>query len=136
MSAIAISTADKPRSDLQKKVAILRALFVTIGGMTTRTLLLVGCLCWPALGQQQANRPAQTGHIANNVVFMQPGDKFGVNLAEAADGVSLSITEEADLKNASLVLSFRQEKKMMLLTIENRIEHWLTYEALCPLERT
>jgi hypothetical protein len=114
---------------LQKEVAILRAFFVTIGGMTTRILLLVGCLCWPALGQQQTTPPAQTGHIANNVVFMQPGDKFGVNLAAAADGMPLSITEEADLKNANLVLSFSQEKGMMLLTIENRTEHWLTYEA-------
>ncbi len=77
-----------------------------------------------------ANHPSsQTGPIANNVVFIQPGDKFGANLAAAADGMPLSITEGADLKNANLVLSFSQEKGMMLLTIENRTEHWLTYEA-------
>jgi hypothetical protein len=34
-----------------------------------------------------------------------------------------------NLKKANLVLSFRQEKGMMLFTIENRTEHWLTYEA-------
>jgi hypothetical protein len=60
---------------------------------------------------------------------MSPGDKFGVNLAGAADGKALSITEEPNLKNASLVLSFTQEKGMMLFMIENRTEHWLTYEA-------
>ena len=60
---------------------------------------------------------------------MSPGDKFGVNLAGAADGAPLSITEEPDLKKANLVLSFWQEKGIMLFTIESRIEHWLTYEA-------
>jgi len=60
---------------------------------------------------------------------MSPGDKFGVSLAGAADGTALSITEEHNLKKADLVLSFRQGKGMMLFTIENRTEHWLTYEA-------
>jgi len=60
---------------------------------------------------------------------MSPGDKFGVNLAGAAEGTALSISEEPNLKKADLVFSFRQEKKMMLFTIENRTEHWLTYEA-------
>jgi hypothetical protein len=52
-----------------------------------------------------------------------------VNLDEAADKTALSITEEPNLKKANLVLSFKQEKGMMLFTIENRTEHWLTYEA-------
>ena len=60
---------------------------------------------------------------------MSSGDKFGVNLAGAADGTALSITEAPNLKKANLVLSFRQQKGMMLFTIENRTEHWLIYEA-------
>ena len=97
--------------------------------MKTRIALLVACLCWTAVAQQQTAPPSETGHVANNVVFMSPGDKFGVNLAGAADGTTLSITEEPNLKKANLVISFRQEKGMMLFTIENRTEHWLTYEA-------
>jgi hypothetical protein len=60
---------------------------------------------------------------------MHPGDKFGVNLAGSADGIALSITEEPNLKEANLVLSFTEVKGMTLLKIENRTEHWLTYEA-------
>src|SRR6266576_5321800 len=97
--------------------------------MKTRIALLVACLCWTAVTQQQTAPPSETGHVANNVVFMSPGDKFGVNLAGAADGTTLSITEEPNLKKANLVISFRQEKGMVLFTIENRTEHWLTYEA-------
>ena len=62
--------------------------------MKTQIALLVACLCWAAVAQQQTALPSETGHIANNVVFMSPGDKFGVNLAGAADGTALSITEE------------------------------------------
>src|SRR2546427_12416208 len=97
--------------------------------MKTRIALLVACLCWAAVAQQQTTPPSETGHIANNVVFMSSGDKFGVNLAGAADGTALSITEAPNLKKANLVLSFRQQKGMMLFTIENRTEHWLIYEA-------
>jgi len=97
--------------------------------MKIRIALLVACLCWAAVAQQQTAPPSETGHIANNVVFMSPGDKFGVNLGGASDGTALSVTEEPNLKKADLVLSFRQEKRMMLFTIENRTEHWLTYEA-------
>jgi hypothetical protein len=97
--------------------------------MKTRIALLVACLFWAAVAQQQTALPSETGHIANNVVFMSPGDKLGVNLAGAADGTALSITEEPDLKKANLVLNFRKEMGMMLFTIENRTERWLTYEA-------
>src|SRR5690242_7484268 len=88
--------------------------------MKIRIALLVACLCWAAVAQQQTARPSEAGHIANNVVFMSPGDKFGVNLAGASDGTALSITEESNLKKADLVLSLRQQKGMMLFTIENR----------------
>jgi hypothetical protein len=101
----------------------------TIGSMKTRIALLVACLLGAAVAQHQTAPSSVTGHIANDVVFMSPGDKFGVNLAGAAAGAPLGISEESDLKRASLVLSFKQEKKIMLLTIENRTEHWLTYEA-------
>ena len=97
--------------------------------MKTRIALLVACLWSAAVAQQQTASPSETGHITNNVVFMSPGEKFGANLAGAADGTALSITEEPDRKKANLELSFRQEKGMMLFTIENRTEHWLTYEA-------
>ena len=73
--------------------------------------------------------PSETGHILNNVLFMSPGEKIAVNLAGAADGTALSIAEEADPKKANLVLSFKQEKGMMLFTIQNRTKYWLTYEA-------
>ena len=95
----------------------------TIGSMKTRIVLLVACLCLAALAQPQTD-PSQIGHIAKNVAFMSRGDKFGLNLGEAADGMALTITEEPDLKKANLVLSFKQEKGIMLFTIENR-EHWL-----------
>jgi hypothetical protein len=81
------------------------------------------------MAQQQTAPLSETGHIANNVVLMSAGEKFGLKLAGAADGTALSITEEPNLKKANLVLNFRQEKAMMLFTIENRTEHWLTYEA-------
>ena len=105
------------------------AFLATIGSMKNRAILLLACLCWAALAQNQTAPPSEPGHIANNVVFMCPGDKFGVNLAGAANGTVLSITEEPDLKKADLILSFKQEKGMMLFTIENRAGHWLTYEA-------
>ena len=97
--------------------------------MKTRIALLVACLCWAAVAQQQTTPPSEKGHIANNVVFMSPGDKFGVNLTGASDGTLLSITEETDLNKANLILSFRHETELMLFTIDNRTEHWLTYEA-------
>jgi len=101
----------------------------TIGSMKTRIAPLVASLFWATVAQPQTVPPSETGRIANNVVFMSPGDNFGVNLAGAADGTALSITEEPNLKKANLVLSFRQEKGMMLFTIQNRTEHWLAYEV-------
>lgn len=97
--------------------------------MQTRIALFVGCLCWVAFAQQQGAPPSETSHIANNLVFISPGEKFGINLAGTADGTALTVTEEPDLKKANLVLSFKREKGMMLFTIENRTERWLTYEA-------
>jgi hypothetical protein len=105
------------------------ALLAKIASMRTRIALLIACLCGAALAQQQAAPPSETGHIVNNVVFMSPGEKIGVNLAGAADGTALSITEDANPKNANLVLSFKQEKGMMLFTIQNRTKYSLTYEA-------
>jgi hypothetical protein len=60
---------------------------------------------------------------------MSRGEKIGLNLAGTADGTALSITEEPSPKKANLVLSFKQEKGIMLFTIENRTKYWLTYEA-------
>jgi hypothetical protein len=98
--------------------------------MKTRiALLLAAALCSAAVAQQQSAPPSETVRIANNVVLMSPGEKFGLNLAGAADGTALSITEEPNLKKANLVVTFRQEKRIMLFTIENRTGHWLTYEA-------
>jgi hypothetical protein len=95
--------------------------------MKSRIALLVVCLCCAA-AQQQID-PSQTTHIKNNVVFMFPGDKFGLDLGESAGTAALNISEEPNLEKASVVLGFKQEKGMMLLTIENRTGHWLTYEA-------
>jgi hypothetical protein len=60
---------------------------------------------------------------------MSPGEKIGANLAGEADGTALSITGEPNPKKANLVLSFKQEKRTMLFTIQNRTKYWLTYEA-------
>jgi|SRR5215472_2100442 len=106
----------------------IAAFLDTIGSMQNRIALLVVFLSWAALAQKQID-PSRQGHVASNVVFMSPRDEFGVNVGEAADGTALSITEESDPKKANLVVSFKQEKGMMLFTIENRTEHWLTYEA-------
>jgi len=98
--------------------------------MKPRIGLLVVCLCWSALGQKQyAAAGSEARHVLNNVVFISPEEKFGVNLAATAEGMPLTISEEPDPKKANLVLSFKQEKGMMLFTIENRTEHWLAYEA-------
>jgi hypothetical protein len=97
--------------------------------MKTRIALLIACLCCAARAQQQTAPPSETGHIVNNVVFMARGEKIGLNLAGAADGTALSITEEPNPKTANLVLSFKQEKGMMLFTIQNRTKYWLTYAA-------
>lgn len=100
-----------------------------MGGMKIRIALLTACLCCPALAQQQTAPPSETGRISNGIVFVSPRDKFGLNLAGTADGSPLGITEEPDLKKANLVISLKQEKGMILFTIQNRTEHWLTYEA-------
>src|SRR5256885_16539300 len=108
------------------------ALLAKITSMRTRialrTEVLIACFCCAALAQQQAP-PFETGHIVNNVVFVFPGEKIGVNLAGAADGTALNITEDANPTQANLVLSFKQEKGMMLFTIQNRTKYWLTYQA-------
>jgi hypothetical protein len=90
-------------------------------------LLTAGLCC--AAAQAQSAPPAATGHITNNVVFMSPGEKIGLNLDGAADGTVLSVTEESNPKKANLVLSFKQEKGLMLFTIQNRTKLWVTYEA-------
>jgi hypothetical protein len=98
--------------------------------MKTRIGLLVACLCWSAWGQQQSAPTSETAHVTNNVVFISPGEQFGINLVGATEGMPLGVSEEPDPKKANLVLRFSQEKGgMMLFTIENRTEHWLTYEA-------
>jgi hypothetical protein len=97
--------------------------------MKTRIALLIACLCCAALAQQQTAPPPEVGHIVNNVVFMSPGEQIGVNIAGVADGTALSVTEESNSKKANLVLSFKQEKGMVLFTIQNRSKYWLTYEA-------
>jgi hypothetical protein len=97
--------------------------------MKSVTVLLVLFLCCAALAQQQTGPPSATGHIVNNVVFMSPGEKIGLNLVGVPDGTALSITEEPNAKKSNLVLSFKQEKGMMLFTIQNRTKYWLTYEA-------
>ena len=98
--------------------------------MKSRVGLLVVCVCSCVLGQQQSTPTPETARVANNVVFISPAEKFGVNLAVEGAEMPLNVSEEPDLKKANLVLSFKQEKgKMMLFTIENRTEHWLTYEA-------
>jgi len=91
-------------------------------------LLTVG-LCCAVLAQSQTAPPSETGHITNNVVFMSPGEKIGLNLDGSAGGTALSVTEESNPKKANLVLSFWQEKGLMLFTIQNRTKYWLTYEA-------
>jgi len=97
--------------------------------MKTRSALLVACLCCAALAQEQTASPLGTGHIVNNVVFVSPGEEIGLTLGGAANGTALSITEEPNPKKANLVLSFKQEKRMMLFTIQNRTKYWLIYEA-------
>ena len=105
------------------------AWFARIGTMRSRIALLVTCLCCVALAQQQNDPPSVAGRIVNNVLFMSPGGKIGVDLAGAVDGSTLSITESPDPKKANLVLTFKQEKGMMLFTIQNRTKYWLAYEA-------
>ena len=78
--------------------------------MKTWIGLLVACLCLTALGQQESARARETSHVANNVVFMSPGEKFGVNLAGAGEGMGLRVTEEPDVKKANLRLRFTQER--------------------------
>lgn len=97
--------------------------------MKTRIALLITCICCVALAQQQNDPPSAAGRIVNNVLFVSPGDKIGVDLAGAVDGTALSVTESPALKKANLVLTFKQEKGMMLFTIQNRTKYWLTYEA-------
>ena len=105
------------------------ALFARIGSMKTRIALLITCICCVALAQPQNDPPSAAGRIVNNVLFVSPGDKIGVDLAGAVDGTTLSVTESPAPKKANLVLTFKQEKGMMLFTIQNRTKYWLTYEA-------
>lgn len=105
------------------------ASFGKIGSMKTRIALLITCLCCVALAQQQNDPPSAAGRIVNNVLFMSPGDKIGVDLGGAVDGTTLSITESPDPKKANLVLTFKQEKGMTFFTIQNRTKYWLAYEA-------
>jgi hypothetical protein len=105
------------------------ASFAKIGSMKTRIALLIMCICCVALAQQQKDPPSAVGRIVNNVLFLSPGDKIGVDLDGAADGTTLNITESREPKKANLVLTFKQEKGMMFFTIQNRTKYWLAYEA-------
>jgi hypothetical protein len=85
--------------------------------------------CCGALPQQQPSSPSESSHVADNNVYVFPGDKCGVNLTGSADGTSVNVSYQPDLKKADLVLTFKKERKLMLLTVENRAAHWVSYEA-------
>src|SRR5262245_59776828 len=86
--------------------------------------------CCGALPQQQPSpSSSEPVHVADNNVFVVPGDKYGVNLSGPADGTSTNVTYQPELPKADLVFTFKRERGMMLLTIENRAGHWLSYEA-------
>lgn len=93
------------------------------------SLAVAGCLYCSALAQQPSASSSKPVHVADNNVLLLAGDKCGVNLTGPADGTSLNVAYQPDLKKADLVLTFKKESGMTILTIENRAGHWLSYEA-------
>jgi hypothetical protein len=92
------------------------------------SMMVVACFCHAGLAQD-SQAPPESSHVTDGNVLILLGEKFGVNLTEAPDGTSVAATYQPDVKKADLVLSFKKENSLMLLTIENRSSHWLAYEA-------
>lgn len=92
-------------------------------------MVMFAWLCSGTLAQQQLSSPSESAHVEDNNVYVFPGNKCGVNLTGIADGTSVNVSFQPDLKKADLVLTFKKEREMMLLTIENRAGHWVSYEA-------
>lgn len=76
-------------------------------------------------------------YVSENEVYLFPGDKFGVNLVIRNGRVS-EIRYQPDTKKADVVFGFEQPKELqdglgMALTIDNKIKHSVSMEALMSI---
>ena len=73
-------------------------------------------------------------YVAEDDVYIFLGDHFGVNLRDNK-GEFLSVTYQPDSAKADVQFGLTQEKAgngmfMMLLTVQSKLDHRLSYEAL------
>ena len=77
-------------------------------------------------------------YVAENDVYLFLGDHFGVNLTDNK-GEFLTVAYQPDGEKADVQFGFEQEKAgngmfMMLLTVQNKLNHRLSYES--PYDRS
>ncbi len=73
-------------------------------------------------------------YVAENEVYLFPGDKFGVNLVVKNGHVS-EVLYQPDVKKADVVFGFEQPQELqnglgMALTIDNKMKRGVSMEAL------
>src|SRR5215469_12653995 len=78
-------------------------------------------------------------YVAEGDVYVFLGDHFGVNLTDKK-GEFLTLTYQPDSAKADVQFEFTQEKTgsgmfMMLLTVQNKLNHRLSYEALMTVPK-
>ena len=78
-------------------------------------------------------------YVAENDVYVFLGDHFGVNLTDNKSEF-LTVTYQPDSAKADAQLGFTQEKSgkgmfMMLLTVQNKLNQRLSYEALMTVPK-
>lgn len=78
-------------------------------------------------------------YVAENDVYLFLDDHFGVNSTDNK-GEFLTVTYQPDGAKADVQFGFTQEKRgngmiMMLLTVQNKLNHRLSYEALMTVPR-
>jgi len=78
-------------------------------------------------------------YVAEDDVYVFLGDHFGVNLTDNK-GEFLTVTYQPDSARADVQFGFTQEKAgngmfMMLLTVQNKLDHRLSYEALMTVPK-
>ena len=79
-------------------------------------------------------------YVANDDVYLFVDEHFGVNLTDTK-GEFLTVTYQPDMGKADVLFGFTQEKAdkgmlMMLLTVQNKLNRRISYEALMTVPKT
>ncbi|HUM06796.1 MAG TPA: hypothetical protein VLT90_15125 [Terriglobales bacterium] len=78
-------------------------------------------------------------YVAENDIYLFLGDHFGINLTDNK-GEFLTIAYQPDIAKADVQFGFTQEKAgdgifMMMLTVQNKTDRRLSYEALMTVPK-